>query len=47
MNTYNIHNKQGAFLCEVKAITERGAVRVAKKQWSGYDLKASIVTGQK
>lgn len=43
MNTYNIHNGQGAFLCEVKASTERGAVRVAKKEWNGDDLKASLV----
>lgn len=41
MNTYNIHNGQGAWLCEVKAKTERGAIRVAKKEWSGSDLKAT------
>jgi hypothetical protein len=47
MKTYNIHNGQGAFLCEVKANTERGAIRVAKKEWSGDDLKASLVPDYK
>ena len=43
MSAYNIHNAQGAFLCAVKANTERGAIRIAKKEWNGGDLKASLV----
>lgn len=43
MNTYNIHNAQGAWLCTVTAKTEVGALRKARKNWSGNDLKASKV----